>query len=99
MREMNSGVAEDIVNGETAMVGTRQEMGIIGFRGDATTAQPRDVLAADTHACRHPAASTPIGRVGPVSGSLLGGQNCVPSNNTDSSRVVDGKCGLAVSRS
>ena len=23
MREMNSGVAEDIVNGETAMVGTR----------------------------------------------------------------------------
>ena len=50
MREMNSGVAEDIVNGETAMVGTRQEMGIIGFRGDATTAQPRDVLAADTPA-------------------------------------------------
>ena len=65
MREMNSGVAEDIVNGETAMVGTRQEMGIIGFRGDATTAQPRDVLAADPPACRHPAAATLIGRVRP----------------------------------
>ena len=90
MREMNSGVAEDIVNGETAMVGTRQEMGIIGFRGDATTAQPRDVLAADTPACRHPAAATLIGRVGPgprsywsaprsAGGAARAGRRCGPA--------------------
>ena len=34
-------------------------------------------------------AEDPIGRAGPASSSSLGGQNCVPSNNTDSSRVAE----------
>ena len=46
--------------------GPGQEMGIIGFRGDATTAQPRDVLAADTL----PAATLPPARS--LAGSVRG---------------------------